>query len=107
MPASAAIRPMMLQQATRHAQAGPPRAAAQWYLAPDVGFAEHSSDMQAATARVNSVATGQPRDISRGPPISKPYPNSVTAPVRIEMMENEMAKFENPPISRINSWAYP
>jgi hypothetical protein len=28
-------------------------------------------------------------------------------PVRIEMMENETAKFENEPIPRLSSWAYP
>src|SRR5262245_55519332 len=63
--------------------------------------------MLAATASVNNVAIGQPSVISRGPPISRPCPNSVTAPVRMEMMEKETAKLENPPIPRINSCAYP
>ena len=63
---------MMLNQATSQPQAGPPRSAAQWYIAPEVGYAEHSSAMLEATASVNTVATGQPRVISRGPPISRP-----------------------------------
>ena len=37
IPARAAISPMMLSQATNQPEAGPPSAAAQWYMAPDVG----------------------------------------------------------------------
>ena len=61
--------------------------------------------MLAATVSVNIVASGQPSVISSGPPISSPYPYRVTAPVRIEMMENEIAKLEKPPMLRKSSWA--
>ena len=61
--------------------------------------------MLSATASVNSVTSGQPKAISAGPPITSPCSKSVTAPVRIEMIENEMAKFENPPIVRKSSCA--
>jgi hypothetical protein len=54
--------------------------------------------MLIATVSVKSVTRGQPKAISAGPPIVRPCPKSVTAPVRIEIIENEMAKFENPPI---------
>jgi len=56
-------------------------------------------------ASVNNVTSGQPKAISAGPPIVSPCPYRVTAPVRIEMMENEIAKFENPPIVRKSSCA--
>ena len=61
--------------------------------------------MLAATASVNTLTSGQPNAISAGPPITSPCEYNVTAPVRIEMIENEMAKFENPPIVRNSSWA--
>ncbi len=48
---------------------------------------------------------GQPYAELAGPPITIPYPNSVRHPDRIEMIVNETAKFENPPIPRLSSWA--
>ena len=72
MPASAAMRPTMFSHATNQPDAGPPSAAAQWYIAPEVGYAEQSSAMLEASSNVNNVATGQPRVISSGPPISRP-----------------------------------
>ena len=42
-----------------------------------------------------------------GPPIAIPNPNRVRHPDRIEMIVNETAKFENPLIPRLSSWAYP
>src|SRR5690349_15176805 len=74
IPTRAAISPMMFNHATNQPDAGPPSAAAQWYMAPDVGYAEQSSAMLAANSRVKRVATGHPRVISSGPPISRPYP---------------------------------
>ena len=61
--------------------------------------------MLATTASVKNVTNGQPNAISAGPPIRSPCPYSVTAPVRIEMIENEMAKLENPPMVRKSSCA--
>ena len=43
--------------------------------------------------------------MTTGPPAFKPTPYSVTAPVRMEMIENEMAKLEKPPMSRNNCCA--
>ena len=58
-----------------------------------------------ATIRVKTLTSGQPNAISAGPPIISPCEYSVTAPVRIEMIENEIAKFEKPPMVRNSSWA--
>src|SRR5437870_13249238 len=95
----------IFSQAVNHAQVGPPSSADQWYIPPEVGKAEHSSAMLRVTSRVPAVASGQPSVISSGPPMVKPYPNRVTAPVRMEMMENEIAKLENPPMLRNSSCA--
>ena len=39
------------------------------------------------------------------PTEQNPTWNDVTPPARMQMMESEMAKFENPPRTRANSWA--
>ncbi len=39
---------------------------------------------------------GQPQAIAAGPPLFQPTPKLVKQPARIEMIENEMAKFEKP-----------
>ena len=39
---------------------------------------------------------GQPQLIAIGPPLLQAWPSVVKQPARIEMIENEMAKFENP-----------
>ena len=46
--------------------------------------------------RMNSEISGQPSEIAIGPPLFQAWPNVVKQPARIEMMENEMAKLENP-----------
>ena len=70
-------------------------------------MADASSPMLSATVSVKTATRGQPNAISAGPPIVSPCPYSVTAPVKIEIIENDMAKFEKPPIERNSSWAYP
>ena len=42
-----------------------------------------------------------------GPPLFQPAPKFVKHPARIEMIENEMAKLENPDHERFSSWLYP
>ena len=42
-----------------------------------------------------------------GPPLLKPAPKLVKQPARIEMIENEMAKLENPDQERLRSCLYP
>ena len=41
--------------------------------------------------------------IAAGPPLFQPRPNDVKQPARIEMIENEMAKFEKPDQERFSS----
>lgn len=57
--------------------------------------------MDAATHNGNRLTAGQPTVLlMMGPANFRPYPKRRMTPVRTEMTENEMAKFENPPISR-------
>jgi hypothetical protein len=56
--------------------------------------------MLAATHSVNTLTMGHPIVLIIGPANFSPYPYKRTAPVSIEIIENEIAKFENPPISR-------
>ena len=46
-------------------------------------------------------------EIEIGPPLLKPAPKLVRQPARIEMIENEMAKLENPDQDRFRSCLYP
>jgi hypothetical protein len=61
--------------------------------------------MLSATASVKRLTSGHPNVISAGPPITSPCEYSVTAPVRMEMIENEIAKLEKPPMVRNSSCA--
>src|SRR3954469_9724732 len=105
MPASAASWPTMLNQAVNQPHPFPPSRHDQWYIAPEVGIEEASSAMLRATVNVNTLTSGHPNAISAGPPMISPWEYSVTAPVSTEMIENEIAKFEKPPIVRNSSCA--
>ena len=48
---------------------------------------------------------GQPQAMAAGPPLFQPRQNEVKQPARIEMIEKEIAKFENPYHERSSSWA--
>ena len=50
---------------------------------------------------------GQPNAIATGPPLFQACPNVVKHPVKIEMIENEIAKLENPDHDRLSSCLYP
>ena len=50
---------------------------------------------------------GHDHEIEIGPPLLNPAPKLVKQPARIEMIENEIAKFENPDHERLSSWLYP
>src|SRR5690348_1433322 len=100
MPAVMVIWPTMFIHAVTHAQLLPPSRYAQKYNPPAVGYAEASSAIEAATQRVKRLTIGQPTVLMTGPANLSPEPYSSTAPVRMEMIEKEMAKLENPPISR-------
>lgn len=47
---------------------------------------------------------GQDHEIEIGPPLFQPAPKLVKQPARIEMIENEIAKFEKPDQLRERSW---
>ena len=51
--------------------------------------------------------TGQPIDIATGPPLFHAWANVVKHPAKMEMMENEIAKLENPDHDRLSSCLYP
>src|ERR1700722_13033946 len=76
-------------------------------MPPEVGNAETSSDMQSPMTRMKIETIGQPHAIAAGPPLFQPRPKLVKQPARIEMIENEMAKFENPDHERLSSCLYP
>lgn len=50
---------------------------------------------------------GQPIDIAIGPPLFHAWAKVVKQPARIEMIEKEIAKLENPDQLRFNSCLYP
>ena len=70
-------------------------------------MADTSSDMHRPTARMNRLMMGQPHAMAAGPPLFQPTPKVVKQPARIEMIENEMAKFEKPDHDRSSSCLYP
>ncbi len=59
--------------------------------------------MQNPITRMNSEMTGQPQEIATGPPLFHAWKKVVKQPARMEMIENEMAKFENPDHVRLSS----
>ena len=46
--------------------------------------------------KINEAMIGQPTEIATGPPLFQAWLNVVKHPDKIEMIENETAKFENP-----------
>src|SRR5690242_15966535 len=76
-------------------------------MPPEVGNADTNSDMHNPMTRMNTEMIGQPHAIAAGPPLFQPAKNVVKHPARIEMIENEMAKFENPDQDRFSSCLYP
>src|SRR6478672_5350403 len=69
-------------------------------MPPEVGYAETSSDMVNPMIRMKTPWIGHDHEIEIGPTLVK-------QPARIEMIENEMAKFENPDQLRFRSCEYP
>ena len=61
--------------------------------------------MQKPISRMKPAKIGQPQAMAAGPPLFQPRPNEVKQPARIEMIEKEIAKFENPDHERSSSWA--
>ena len=69
-----------------------------------MGNADTNSDIDSPISRMNADRIGQPQAMAAGPPLFQPRPKEVKQPARIEMIENEIAKFENPDQDRCNSW---
>ena len=57
--------------------------------------------------RMKTETIGHPHEIATGPPLLKPWPKVVKQPARMEMIEKEMAKLENPDQVRFSSCLYP
>src|SRR3954468_22187859 len=76
-------------------------------MPPDVGKADTSSDMHRPMTRMKAEMIGQPMEIAIGPPLFQACPKVVKQPARIEMIENEMAKFEKLDQERCSSCLYP
>src|SRR5450631_79596 len=76
-------------------------------MPPDVGYADTSSDMDRPISRMNAAMIGQPIEMAIGPPLFHACPKVVKQPARMEMIENEMAKFEKPDQLRFSSCLYP
>ena len=72
-------------------------------MPPEVGYADTSSDRLKPMMRMNAAMSGQPSEMAMGPPLFHAWPNVVKQPARIEMMENEIAKFEKPDQLRFSS----
>src|SRR4051812_36259465 len=103
--ASTATSPARLNHAVAQPHPRPPRVAAQWYSPPAVGNADAICPMVAATHRANSPTSGHPIPTAAPPTDPNPTWNDVTPPARMQMIDSEMAKFENPPRTRASSWA--
>ena len=76
-------------------------------MPPEVGYADTSSDMVNPMIRMKTPRIGQDHETEIGPPLLKPAPKFVKQPARIEMIEKEIAKFENPDQDRLRSCLYP
>src|SRR5450755_3178739 len=76
-------------------------------MPPEVGKAETSSDMHRPITRINAEMMGQTIEMAIGPPLFHACPKVVKQPARMEMIENEMAKFEKPDQLRLSSCLYP
>ena len=72
-------------------------------MPPEVGYADTSSDIVKPMRRMNALRIGQVHEMEIGPPLFQPAPKFVKQPARIEMIENEMAKFEKPDQLRASS----
>src|SRR6476620_11624515 len=76
-------------------------------MPPEVGNADTSSDMHRPMTRMKAETSGQPQKMAIGPPLFQPTAKVVKQPARIEMIENEIAKLENPLHERLSSCLYP
>src|SRR3954453_4905969 len=76
-------------------------------MPPEVGYADTSSLIVNPMIRMKTPRIGHDHETEIGPPLLKPAPKLVKQPARIEMIEKEMAKLENPDQERCRSCEYP
>ena len=76
-------------------------------MPPEVGYADTSSLIVKPMIRMKTPRIGHDHEIEIGPPLLKPAPKFVKQPARIEMIEKEIAKLENPDQDRLRSCLYP
>src|SRR3954465_141182 len=76
-------------------------------MPPEVGYADTSSLIVKPMIRMKTPRIGHDHEIEIGPPLLNPAPKLVKQPARIEMIEKEIAKLENPDQERFRSWLYP
>lgn len=57
--------------------------------------------------KIRPAIKGQPTVIAKGPPKFHAWAKVVKQPDKMEMIENEIAKFENPDQLRLSSCLYP
>ncbi len=72
-------------------------------MPPEVGYAEASSDMQKPMIKIKTEISGQPMEIAIGPPLFHACAKVVKHPLRMEMLENEIAKLEKADQFLLNS----
>ncbi len=72
-------------------------------MPPAVGIADASSDIERATIRTSTLMIGHMIEIAIGPPFLNAWPYVVKHPASTEMIENEIAKLENPLHPRFSS----
>ena len=65
-----------------------------------MGIDDATSAIPSAMSVTKPPTSSHPQTTATGPPSLKPMKYDVRQPARIEMIVNEMAKFEKPPISR-------
>src|SRR3954465_12663016 len=76
-------------------------------MPPEVGYADTSSLIVNPMIRMKTPRIGHDPEIEIGPPLLKPAPKLVKHRGRMEMIENEIAKLENPDHERCRSCRYP
>ena len=69
-----------------------------------MGKAEATCAMARATHSDSRQQAGQPSPIAAPPTLENPCGNDVMPPATMQMIDSEMAKFENPLIRRSSSW---
>ena len=106
MAPSTVTSPIRFSQAVSQPQPRPPSTLPQWYSPPAVGYALAICAMPSANSRETRQPIGQPIPMLAPPMLLIPWPSELIPPERMQMIENEMAKLEDP-FMRRSSCLYP